>query len=283
MDREHLLAALAEHDADPDAVMAAFRVKRRRRARNRRLAVGGGLAAVGIVTAVAVVQPWAAAPSPTAARPATSRSATSQASGCASVSMLQTLATADRSGASIIVAAGSLTGKTATSEGQIYYQMLLHSVRTLSGPSVASGSTGWIGSTRGPGGQIPGADAGALWGADGRLFAIAWPAQVTGTAVGPVLDVAPVVHRSVILSSAGCWDSAGLRSRPYHGRLDLAAAASPVRCPATFSPFRCIPSELWAVENNLSISNMDWEEFARRSETHGQRRAADPIDSRGLD
>jgi hypothetical protein len=27
-------------------------------------------------------------------------------------------------------------------------------------------------------------------------------------------------------------------------------------------PFRCIPSELWAVENNLSISNMDWEDFA---------------------
>ena len=28
------------------------------------------------------------------------------------------------------------------------------------------------------------------------------------------------------------------------------------------APFRCIPSELWGVENNLSISNMDWEEFA---------------------
>jgi hypothetical protein len=28
------------------------------------------------------------------------------------------------------------------------------------------------------------------------------------------------------------------------------------------SPFRCIPPELWSVENNLNISNMDWEEFA---------------------
>jgi hypothetical protein len=28
------------------------------------------------------------------------------------------------------------------------------------------------------------------------------------------------------------------------------------------TPFRCVPSELWGVENNLSISNMDWEEFA---------------------
>jgi len=27
-------------------------------------------------------------------------------------------------------------------------------------------------------------------------------------------------------------------------------------------PFRCIASELWGVENNLNISNMDWEEFA---------------------
>ena len=28
------------------------------------------------------------------------------------------------------------------------------------------------------------------------------------------------------------------------------------------TPFRCIPSELWGVENNLNISNMDWEDFA---------------------
>jgi uncharacterized protein DUF6924 len=27
-------------------------------------------------------------------------------------------------------------------------------------------------------------------------------------------------------------------------------------------PFRCITSQLWSVENNLSIANMDWEEFA---------------------
>ena len=28
------------------------------------------------------------------------------------------------------------------------------------------------------------------------------------------------------------------------------------------TPFRCIPSELWSVDNNLNIANMDWEEFA---------------------
>ena len=27
-------------------------------------------------------------------------------------------------------------------------------------------------------------------------------------------------------------------------------------------PFRCIPPTLWSVENNLSIANMDWEDFA---------------------
>jgi hypothetical protein len=27
-------------------------------------------------------------------------------------------------------------------------------------------------------------------------------------------------------------------------------------------PFRCIPSELWSIENNLNIANMDWEDFA---------------------
>jgi hypothetical protein len=28
------------------------------------------------------------------------------------------------------------------------------------------------------------------------------------------------------------------------------------------TPFRCIASELWGVDNNLNISNMDWEDFA---------------------
>lgn len=28
------------------------------------------------------------------------------------------------------------------------------------------------------------------------------------------------------------------------------------------TPFRCIPSELWGVENNLNLANMTWDEFA---------------------
>lgn len=33
-------------------------------------------------------------------------------------------------------------------------------------------------------------------------------------------------------------------------------------------PFRCIARELWAVDNNLNTSNMDWEEFAEDAD-HG--------------
>lgn len=33
--------------------------------------------------------------------------------------------------------------------------------------------------------------------------------------------------------------------------------------------FRCIASELWAVENNLNLSNMDWEEFATAVDVDG--------------
>jgi hypothetical protein len=34
-------------------------------------------------------------------------------------------------------------------------------------------------------------------------------------------------------------------------------------------PFRCIPAELWAVENNLNIANMDFEEFANAAADDG--------------
>lgn len=33
--------------------------------------------------------------------------------------------------------------------------------------------------------------------------------------------------------------------------------------------FRCIASELWGIENNLNISNMDWEEFWGLVDTDG--------------
>jgi hypothetical protein len=35
------------------------------------------------------------------------------------------------------------------------------------------------------------------------------------------------------------------------------------------TPFRCIPGELWSVDSNLSISNMDWEDFATEVDEDG--------------
>jgi hypothetical protein len=34
-------------------------------------------------------------------------------------------------------------------------------------------------------------------------------------------------------------------------------------------PFRCIPSELWAVDNNLNLANLDWEDFAGAADDEG--------------
>lgn len=34
-------------------------------------------------------------------------------------------------------------------------------------------------------------------------------------------------------------------------------------------PFRCIPSELWGVDNNLNIANMDWGDFASAVDASG--------------
>jgi hypothetical protein len=34
-------------------------------------------------------------------------------------------------------------------------------------------------------------------------------------------------------------------------------------------PFRCIPAEMWGVENNLNIANMDWEDFADEVDADG--------------
>lgn len=34
-------------------------------------------------------------------------------------------------------------------------------------------------------------------------------------------------------------------------------------------PFRCVARELWSVENNLSLANMDWHEFVDASDDDG--------------
>lgn len=34
-------------------------------------------------------------------------------------------------------------------------------------------------------------------------------------------------------------------------------------------PFRVVPSELWSVENNINLANMDWEDFTRSVDADG--------------
>jgi hypothetical protein len=41
------------------------------------------------------------------------------------------------------------------------------------------------------------------------------------------------------------------------------------------TPFRSIPSELWSIDNNLNIANMDWEEFAGAADEDGVFRGFD--------
>lgn len=43
--------------------------------------------------------------------------------------------------------------------------------------------------------------------------------------------------------------------------------------------FRCMAADLWSVDNNLNLSNMDWEEFADDIDEHGVYRAASPAPS----
>lgn len=54
--------------------------------------------------------------------------------------------------------------------------------------------------------------------------------------------------------------------------MTLAHADRPILCIDPSAPqntFRVIPSEFWGVENNLSLANMDWEEFAGSVDADG--------------
>jgi hypothetical protein len=44
----------------------------------------------------------------------------------------------------------------------------------------------------------------------------------------------------------------------------------------TGARFRCIPPELWGIDNNLNIANMDWAEFADAVDENGVFRGFPP-------
>jgi len=52
----------------------------------------------------------------------------------------------------------------------------------------------------------------------------------------------------------------------------LSHAERPILCIDPSAPqniLRVVPSELWGIENNLSLANMDWEEFAGSVDVDG--------------
>jgi len=127
--------------------------------------------------------------------------------GCSSTPLAQSLARARQAGASIFIAYGSPTGKTADSG---YQGLVLRSVQMLTGPVIASGTTAWTDGTA----IRAGTDPVAARATGGQVLAIAWPAAVVGTAVGPIVHTAPVIGGNVILTRSGCGDMANLAAPP---------------------------------------------------------------------
>jgi hypothetical protein len=44
---------------------------------------------------------------------------------------------------------------------------------------------------------------------------------------------------------------------------------------ASRQPFRCVARELWGVDNNLNLANMDWEDFTENADTYSVFRGFD--------
>lgn len=202
VDLEELTAALSEHTPDPESVLDRFHDKRRRRAKRRTAAAGIAAGAAAIAALAIFVPRMAASPSSqvvATAGSATAGSATALSGGqaaagasCTPVPLRTALASARTDGASVIVADGTLTGHTRDGLNAL----VLRDVRTLHGPRIASGVTGWVRPGVLPGGQGI------------RLFAIVWPPA--SLAPGRLLSAAPVAGGRVMFSASGCWRSADL-------------------------------------------------------------------------
>jgi len=185
--------------------------------RQRILAAAGAAAAVVFaVVASYVLHP--AEHRQFAAAPGNRAAGSGLAGSCISMPLRSQLAAAVQGGASVIVATGTLTGKSVTVDkaaagAPAFYAMTLQSVQTLRGPVVASGSTEWI-----PG-PAPGTPASpensALLAPGGRLFAIVWPTAAKQDLVGPTLLLVPIVGADVVFTPYGCWDLTGLVSGQY--------------------------------------------------------------------
>jgi hypothetical protein len=92
-------------------------------------------------------------------------------------------------------------------------------------------------------------------------------------------------HAYVEIVNDPAWDGAGvddLRTAVLAGKhasvlfvVDEAASEGdfPIQVvdlsPERRTPFRCVARELWGVDNNLNLANMDWEEFASTTDVDG--------------
>jgi hypothetical protein len=84
-----------------------------------------------------------------------------------------------------------------------------------------------------------------------------------------------------VVDDAGFKDAQPLALAKHAGRhavlfvadaMTLSHADKPILCIDPCAPqnsFRVIPSQLWGVENNLSLANMDWAEFAGAVDADG--------------
>jgi hypothetical protein len=70
-------------------------------------------------------------------------------------------------------------------------------------------------------------------------------------------------HASVLFIA----DEEAMRGSQPLQVVDLSARGRP--------PFRCVADQLWSVENNLNLANMDWEEFAAAVDGQGVHRGFD--------
>jgi hypothetical protein len=199
---EELTAALTGPRPDRESVLTSFHRKHRRRKAKRRLGWFSGVAVCGAVIVILATAGQSRPDNQMAVSPA----------HCAPVSLAQSLAGARQAGASILVAYGSPAGRTA---GSGYQAVVLHSVRTLSGPVIASGTIAWADGTAIGGGTS--SSPVATQATSGQLLAIAWPAALVGSAVGPVVRTAPVIGGNVIVTRSGCWDAVNLATRPHLG------------------------------------------------------------------
>jgi hypothetical protein len=234
MNIDQLLDAMASSDPNPDAVLDMVG-RKRRAARNRSIyAAASGLAVVVAVVAGVLlhgVSPGAGSRS--AAASAGSRSgpaalpaasglssgAHSQSNGdfgqaitpgtCTPVALGQILASAVRSGASVIVGTATLdstpAAHSAGSGSTAYYPVTLSSVRTLAGPAVGPGAVVWLsGASRAasePATSPPPPSP------DSQVFGIVYP-SARSRLPGAELLAAPVIGGQVLVSSGGCWDMA---------------------------------------------------------------------------